>query len=264
MAGTTLAKLVQILDDNEASIAAIVKFKSLADQLLEHCPLSPLPRREWPTEHPWDGVLRIDSLTLAPAVEYHIAKHGADPAPFMEDRNVLWNMSFVSYEDNFTANYNWTEALEWRMTRDRLRWCFAAMMYFDISKFLKPRRSCQLDANMVDRMRETLHISYDPGVDPDEIRRRFNRWAHYGRKFDFICGEFGPGALFFLHNAKLESHVYLETTWDRNDLYEREAFGYLEKLDLRQKAKESGANELARNIRQYLIEPFENQIAVEE
>ncbi|KAL8764995.1 MAG: hypothetical protein Q9203_003527 [Teloschistes exilis] len=159
--------------------------------------------------------MRIDALTLAPAVEHHLAEYGTDPAQFLEDRNVLWNMSFVSYEDNLTANYNWTEALEWRMTRDRLRWCFAAMMYFDLSKFLKPRRSCQLDANMVDRMRETLHIT-------------------------------------------------LETTWDRTGQYEGEAFAYLEKLDLRQKAEESGANELARNIRQYLIEPFENQMAVQE
>ncbi|KAI4198625.1 MAG: hypothetical protein LQ350_005155 [Teloschistes chrysophthalmus] len=280
MAGTTLAKLVQILDDHESigsllSISVPLLSPSQTDDLqkLAHhfasinqqsksktpdlargrkrsralqsrspkrdgssgsspsshgkklsrrtstmsqrSPLSALPRREWPTEHPWDGVLRIDSLTLAPAVEYHLAEHGTDPAPFLDDRNVLWNMSFVSYEDNFTANFDWTAALEWRMTRDRLRWCFTTMMYFDLSKFLKPRRSCQLDARMVDRMRETLHIT-------------------------------------------------LETTWDRNDLFEREAFGYLEKLDLRQKAEDSGANELARNIRQYLIEPFKNQMAVEE
>lgn len=36
MAGTTLAKLVQILDDSEVSIAAIVKAKSLAYHFLEH------------------------------------------------------------------------------------------------------------------------------------------------------------------------------------------------------------------------------------
>ncbi|KAL8641312.1 MAG: hypothetical protein Q9228_001864, partial [Teloschistes exilis] len=59
---------------------------------------------------------------------------------------------------------------------------------------------------MVDRMRETLHITYEPGIDPDEIRRRFNRWACYGRKFDFICSEFGPGSLVFLHDARLESY----------------------------------------------------------
>lgn len=173
----------------------------------QHSPLTELPRREWPTQHPWDGVLRIDSLTLAPAIQQHLAAYGTDPAPFLEDLQVEWNMSFVSYEDNFKGNYEWTEALEWCMTRDRLRWYFASLMYFDICTLLKPRRSCQVDANMVDRMREMLHITNDIGIPPDEIRMRFNKWACYGRKFDFICREFGPGSLFFLHAAKLESHV---------------------------------------------------------
>ncbi|KAL8641311.1 MAG: hypothetical protein Q9228_001863 [Teloschistes exilis] len=168
MAGTTLAKLVQILDDSEsissllsisipllspsqtddlqelahhfASINQQNKTRDLArgrkrsralqsrspkrdgssssspsagsqrrrrrtSTLSQHSLLPPLPRREWPTEHPWDGVLRIDCLTLAPAIEHHPAEYGTDAAPFLEDRNVLWNMSFVSYEDNFTANY---------------------------------------------------------------------------------------------------------------------------------------------------------------
>lgn len=114
------------------------------------------------------------------------------------------------------------------------------------------------------------------GIPTTTILKRVNQWARYGKKLCLLCAEFGPGCLFYLadntlfsedlwgiipcdclgSNADLDGS--LEHRFRTSGPYRNDAFDHLHHLGLKEKADNSGANDLGRNIRHYLINPFQS------
>ena len=154
------------------------------------------------TRHPWQRVLRLTSLSLDPALQQHLTKYGPDPAKFLNDDGLfkyqVTDLSRESRSDAFIACYRYTEGLETRQAKDRVRWCFAMLMYYDLFQIIKPGRGRIGHLMVSDVLTHFGPILGPSTVTPEKALEQVNDWVLRGKKLNHICKQFGPGCLFFL------------------------------------------------------------------
>lgn len=162
-------------------------------------------KRKLTVRHPWQRILNITFLNLPHSVLTHVLTHGTSARDFLaEQRPLVNNMSDYDGQtvgDAFMACYRYTIDLEARMSSDKIKWCFSMLMFFDLSRLIRPNGAG--NGRWGNLMVEEVAAFLGPVLGPDTVtandaKKQINRWSTYGRKLDLFCQTFTPGSLFFL------------------------------------------------------------------
>lgn len=86
--------------------------------------------------NPWAAFSHMESLMLPAPYENHIKKYGSDPARFLNDKVTLAHQIAEPNSDEgdaFLACFRYTLHLQSREAKDRVRWFFSMLLYFDLA-----------------------------------------------------------------------------------------------------------------------------------
>ena len=155
--------------------------------------------------NPWAAFSKIESLVLPAPYEKHIKKYGSDPARFLNDKVTLTHqIAELSSDkgDAFLACFRYTLHLQSREAKDRVRWFFSMLLYFDLAQLKKPAGSGRVGHLMEERIRDLVDKRVPGEALPlDEL----GKWSKQGSKLDVFCQAFGVGSLFFLEHLLSEN-----------------------------------------------------------
>lgn len=152
--------------------------------------------------HPWGAFIRLNEVTLPPAVEKYLRK-GVDPISFLADAKIMdhkiGQFGGEAVADAFVACYKYTLHLETRRSIDQFRWCFTMLMYFDMVRLIRLDGSGKVGPMMLQELETILGpVLEQIGVDKQQALERIDKWSLHGAKLSQLCDEFGAGCLFYL------------------------------------------------------------------
>ncbi|KAL8692783.1 MAG: hypothetical protein Q9218_002254 [Villophora microphyllina] len=203
--------------------------------------------------NPWAKFSKVKSLELPRPYKEYIEKHGTNAVDFLNDRAVLVHRIADPDSDEADAiiaclRYTWT--LRSREAKDRIRWFFSMLFYFDLARLKYHRASGRVGTKM---QKEIEKLVKERVRDPVDLSQLGN-WSIQGSKLHELCEAFGVGCLFYLEDLLTEN--FLKKQFTHSGSNHDEAFINLRNRGLSHEAAGSGANELGQNIRDYLIRPF--------
>ena len=141
------------------------------------------------------------SFEVPKAYRRHIDKHGPDPAQFLNDRgSLVHQVAEPSYDE---ANLHlgvmrYTLNVQSRTTKDRTRWLFHMLLYFDLAKLKHPKGTGRIGRRMDEEIQELVKDRiHEPEGNPLPWGQ-LGTWSIRGKKLNALCQEFGTGSLFIL------------------------------------------------------------------
>lgn len=150
---------------------------------------------------PWYRFTKLESLEIPALYEAHLQKHGSDAAAFLNDQRELTRLGPEARSDEgdaFLSRLQYTLHLQGRMAKDRIRWCFSMLLYFDLAQLENPGGSGRVGGAMQKRIRDLVKDRVPADRVQDLHLDSLTVWSTCGKKLDIICKEFGEGSLFFL------------------------------------------------------------------
>ena len=158
--------------------------------------------------NPWAAFSKIESLVLPAPYKDHIEKYGSDPARFLNDKVILTHQIAEPNSDEgdaFMACFRYTLHLQSREAKDRVRWFFSMLLYYDLAQLKKPAGSGRVGHLMEERIRNLVEERVPGEALPLDPLDELGKWSKQGSKLDVFCQAFGLGSLFFLGHLLSEN-----------------------------------------------------------
>ena len=163
--------------------------------------------------NPWKPFLNTKSLQLEGEYEKFVERFGDSPVQFLNDTKNL--VLFGRYntekrhivEQAFVDCFQYTMHLKSRQGRDRIRWLFSMLFYFDLARLVNAGAAGRVGHLMEKEVFELLRVDVLRKLYPKALpMERFSEWSVRGSKLNVFCEKFGAGSLFFLA-ARLSEHL---------------------------------------------------------
>ncbi|KAL8899394.1 MAG: hypothetical protein Q9192_001589 [Flavoplaca navasiana] len=163
----------------------------------------PLPkgkrRRQTKSREHWPGFAEIQSLKFPDVYARHIRVIGCDPADFLNDSTKLVHKIAAQGSDEadaFLACFQYTCHLQSREAKDRIRWLFSMLFYYDLTTLWQPRGCARIGDRMLEKIKDLIKDRVSEALDLKPIKT----WIVIGSKLNSFCEAFGVGCPFFIEH----------------------------------------------------------------
>lgn len=155
------------------------------------------PNEEKKSRGNWPGFADIKSLQLPDVYARHIRDVGCDPENFLNDSIGLAHKIVAQGSDEADATlacFQYTCHLQSRGDKDRIRWLYSMLFWYDLTTLWHPRGCARAGDKMLEQIEDLVQDRLPKSVDVKPIKK----WIIVGSKLNSICEAFGVGCLFFI------------------------------------------------------------------
>ncbi|KAH3968320.1 hypothetical protein HBI24_177170 [Parastagonospora nodorum] len=219
---------------------------------------------------PWGRFIKISQLKIPDIILEHIETNGTGAVQFFNrgaTRHKVEDLNGKELKEVFKICYRNTVELKENTKRDHFMTLFYMLQYYDICQILRPGVE-DVGVSMLAEVQSFVELylgddtSHDdalsdegPPIAVTKAARDVLKWCNYGAKLNIFVSRFGPGCIFAL--AQHLSEDFIKKLIPRSGVHYEAAMNHMEiMLRMRQTLKKSQADELGRNMREFLIRPF--------
>ena len=165
-------------------------------------------RRRAANAGPRDPFSKISSAKALDLPEHHalwIAQYGCDDVSLYLNDHIPLEVRYQDQDGEAKAlanTWRYGSHLLNRKTKDRVRWFFVILFYFDLGRLMRPGGSGRIGKKMFEQiqdlvkkgLKDKVHLEYE----------QVKSWSLQGSRINMFCESFGVGCLFFIEHLVTE------------------------------------------------------------